>query len=88
MLDAVQKATGTGAEDWKITNVPVDEAIASGNAEFQAGNFRGLLDVLYGNNFKPGMGGLFEDKSDNEVLGLEYEDLDAVVKGIVENLKK
>ncbi|EHK97730.1 hypothetical protein M7I_6514 [Glarea lozoyensis 74030] len=78
ILRSVQKATGTSNEDWKISSVPVDEAIEMGLAEFQNGNFKGLLDVLYGNNSKPGMGGNFEHKLNNELLGLESEDLDIV----------
>ncbi|EPE34281.1 NAD(P)-binding Rossmann-fold containing protein [Glarea lozoyensis ATCC 20868] len=84
ILRSVQKATGTSNEDWKISSVPVDEAIEMGLAEFQNGNFKGLLDVLYGNNSKPGMGGNFEHKLNNELLGLESEDLDIVVNKIVD----
>jgi hypothetical protein len=87
ILRSVQKATGTNNKDWNISNVPVDEAIEKGLAEFKNGNFKGLLDVLYGNNSKPGMGGRFEEKLNNELLGLRGEDLDIVVKGIVDGIE-
>lgn len=86
MINAVMKATGSSEKDWKITKVPVDEAMTQGRAEVQKANYRGMLDVLYGINFKPGMGGDFSHKSDNGVLGLEEEDLDEVVERIVKEI--
>lgn len=83
MLKAVQRATKTSDADWKISRVNVDEAIKTGGEQFQSGNYRGLVDMLYGTNFKPGNGGLYEDKSDNKSLGLADEDLDTVVKRVV-----
>ena len=84
MLNALKKATGTEDKDWKITKIPVDEAIAQGNNDAQDGNRMGMVDVLYGMNFKPGMGGNFQRKSDNQFLGLDEEDLEEVVKGVVQ----
>jgi hypothetical protein len=83
MLTALKKATGTEDNDWEITKVPVDEAIAQGYKEAQNGNQIGMVDVLYGTNFKPGMGGNFQHKLDNKVLGLHEEDLDEVVARVV-----
>ena len=87
ILQSVQKATGTSVEDWKVTYVPSDAAIEQGMAEFKTGNFRGLLDVLYGNNAKKGMGGSYDEKLHNVLLGLKEEDLDVVVKGIIQNVE-
>jgi len=84
MFNALKKATGTADKDWQISKVSVDQAIAQGNKEAQDGNRAGMIDVLYGMNFKPGMGGNFQHKIDNKVLGLAEEDLDEVVKRIVE----
>jgi hypothetical protein len=83
MFNALKKATGTTDKDWQISKVPVDQAIAQGNKEAQNGNRAGMVDVLYGMNFKLGMGGNFQHKIDNKVLGLKEEDLDEVVKRVV-----
>jgi hypothetical protein len=87
IAQAVMKATNTTEEEWKITKIPVDEAIAKGNVAFKGGNRSGLLDVLWGMNFKPGAGGNFSDKSDNALLGLEEEDLDDVVQKVVKEVE-
>jgi hypothetical protein len=87
MFDALKKATGTTDKDWKISKLPVDQAIAQGNKEARNGNRAGMIDVLYGMNFKPGMGGNFQHKIDNELLGLYEEDLDEVVKSVVHKLE-
>jgi len=87
MFNALKKATGTTDQDWQISKIPVDQAIAQGNKEAQNGNREGMIDVLYGMNFKPGMGGNFQHKIDNELLGLYEEDLDEVVKSVVHKLE-
>jgi hypothetical protein len=84
MFNALKKATGTTDQNWQISKIPVDQAIAQGNKEAQNGNRAGTIDVLYGMNFKPRMGGNFLHKIDNKVLGLGEEDLDEVVKRVVE----
>jgi hypothetical protein len=87
MFDALKKVTGTTDKDWKMSKVPVDQAIAQGNKEAQNGNRAGMIDVLYGMNFKPGMGGNFQHKIDNELLGLYEEDLDEVVNSVVHRIE-
>ncbi|RDW75792.1 hypothetical protein BP5796_06613 [Coleophoma crateriformis] len=87
MLKAVQKATGAKGEDWEITRVPVDEAIAQGTDEMAKENRRGMIDVLYGSNFKPGIGGCFREKSSNAILGLAEENFEETVAGVVESVK-
>ena len=42
----------------------------------------GMAAVLYRTNFKTGMGGCYEGKSSNGVLGLEEESLDEVVEEV------
>ena len=80
MLRVLEKATGTTENDWKTTKTPVDEAIAKGKEEFEKGNRMGMVDVMYGMNFKPGMGGCYEGKSSNDILGLEEEELEVVAE--------
>jgi hypothetical protein len=87
IFNALKKATGTTDQDWQISKIPVDQAIAQGNKEAQNENRAGMIDVLYGMNFKPGMGGNFQHKIDNELLGLYEEDLDEVVKSVVHKLE-
>ena len=84
MLRALYRATGSSEGDWKVTKVPVEEAIVAGRKEAEGGNHFGLVDVLYGMNFKPGAGGSYEHKVTNGVLGLEEESLDEVVGRVVQ----
>lgn len=86
-LNAVMKATNTNDSDWKITKVPVEEAIQKGNESFKQGDRRGLIDVLVGLNFQPGAGGNYLDKNDNTLLGLEEENLDEVVRRVVKEVE-
>lgn len=80
MLKALEKATDTTKKDWKITEVPIEKAIAKGKEEFVKGGMG--INVLYGANFKPGMGGCYEGKSSNNVLGLAEDDFEEVVRGL------
>lgn len=87
MLRALEKATGTTEKDWEVTKILVNTAITQGREEVAKGNRRGMIDVLYGMNFKPGMGGCFEEKIANHVLGLQGERLEDVVAGIVRQVE-
>lgn len=87
MLRALEKATGTTEKDWEVTKIPVNTAIAQGREEVAKGNRRGMIDVLYGINFKPGMGGCFEKKIANDVLDLHGERLEDVVAGILRQVE-
>ena len=51
------------------------------------GNYMGMADVMLGTCFKAGMGGCYQEKSSNEVLGLEEESLDEEVAGIVRKVE-
>lgn len=66
-------------EDYEISCY---EAIANGTEEVKKGNRWGFVDVLCGANFKPGIGGCFNEKCYNGVIGLEEENLDGVVMEI------
>lgn len=48
------------------------------------GDYMGFVDVLYGASFKPGVGGQY--KTDNHILGLEEEDFDVIVEGVVRDV--
>lgn len=87
MLKALEKVTNTEEKDWKITKIPVDEAIEKGRSEVSNGVRKGMIDVLCGMSFKPGAGGNYQDKSANGLLGLAEESLDAIVAEIVSNLE-
>lgn len=86
VFHSLLKATGTQEKDWKVYKVPVDAAIAEGSKEFQAGNYHGLRDLMYGRCFKEGAGGNFKAKSDNGILRLAEEDLDEIVRSVVKKV--
>lgn len=88
MLAAVQRATSTNPPDWAVAHVPVDQFIQAGRDMFAEGDRRGLINVLYGCTFKRGLGDRFHGREvANEKLGLEEEDLDEVVRRVVEGLE-
>ena len=87
MVNAVQKANGTTDADWTIVHKNVDEVIKGGQEQLAQGNFMGFRDVLYGLQFKPGAGGDFHHKIINDVIGLEYEDIDEVTKREVDAIR-
>ncbi|KAK4947885.1 hypothetical protein LTR10_013393 [Elasticomyces elasticus] len=79
LLEAVQQATNTSADDWKVEMQDVQVYIRDGESLMGQGQFmRGLFQVLFGCLYSEGFGGDYEsDKGvDNAVLGLPQEDLD------------
>lgn len=88
MLAAVQRATGTAPPDWTVMHIPVDQFIQEGRDKVAKGNWRGMIDVLYGCTFKRGLGDQFHGQEvANEKLGVEGEDLDEVVRRVVKEVE-
>ncbi|KAH8803449.1 hypothetical protein F5884DRAFT_507877 [Xylogone sp. PMI_703] len=91
IFSAVQAATGTVDADWKIdTSKTSQEYIDEGNQMLKAGNFYGMVNLLYGTLFTPGLGGDYESTkgTDNQLLGLPQQDdrgMVAVIKEIIES---
>lgn len=75
--------TNTEPSAWKVSYIPVDEAIEQGKEALKRGEFHPYL--IYGYLYKSGYGGLFEGRElANEKLELPKEDLDAVTKKAIE----
>ncbi|KAI1325006.1 NAD(P)-binding protein [Xylariaceae sp. FL0255] len=84
-LASAMRVTGTTKKDWTISKVPSDEIIAA--AKKETGQMAGAM-ALFALVFKEGYGGDYDDKVlDYEALGLEPEDLDAVMKSLAEEIK-
>ena len=79
-LDSVQRVTKTTDADWNISYESTSERVALGREELSKGNMRGLAKAYYSRLHYPGSEGVFEDKLDNERLGLPKEDLDEATK--------
>ncbi len=88
MLASVQRATNTAPSDWKVSHKPVDQWIQEGYDRIEKGDHWGMINVLYGNTFKKGTMDKFHGREmSNEKLGLEREDIDEVVKRVVEEIE-
>jgi hypothetical protein len=85
ILNSVQKATGTTDKDWKIENMDVEEFIEEGRRMIASGEWMGVANLVYGATMKEGPGGDYESVRGvaNEILGLEKEDLDECVRGLL-----
>lgn len=83
MLDSLLRVTGTSANDWKVTHVPVKEYHQQAAKELQSSfNRPAFARMLYSRGFYPDQPGLFEATRglDNDKLGLPKEDLDEFTK--------
>lgn len=88
MLDAVQRATATTDTDWEIETRDIMEVAKECDEQFQKGNMFALLTKFYSAHFRDGYGGDFNHKVDLEKFELEREELDEVVKRVVESVEK
>ncbi len=88
MLAAAQKATGTSASDWKIEHSTAEAFINEGKERLAKGDFYGMVNMLYGTNMKQGAGGNYESTKGtaNKALGLPKEDMDEVMKRVVQEV--
>lgn len=84
IFTAVLRVTGTSEEDWQIERKNVKDCIDEGWEMVHGGNLGGHFKIVYGLNYSEGMGGEFSGLAHNKLLGLEAQDLDAVVKLAVE----
>ncbi|RDW60995.1 hypothetical protein BP6252_12378 [Coleophoma cylindrospora] len=89
ILDSVQRVSGTTDNDWEIAEKSVDSYLAEGNEMIKNGDFMGAVNSLYGTNYIEGAGGNYQDAKglSNDVLGLPKEDLDEVVKVVLNELR-
>lgn len=84
IFNSVLRVTGSTEKDWQIERKAVKNCIDEGWELVNGGNPAGHFKILYGLSYSDGMGGEISDLSHNQMLGLEQEDLDAVVKRAVE----
>ncbi|KAI9702752.1 MAG: hypothetical protein M1836_007966 [Candelina mexicana] len=88
MLASVQRATKTTPSDWTVTYKPLDQWIQEGHEKFAKGDRWGMVGVLYGNTFKKGVADRFHGRElANKKLGLEEENVDEIVKKVVEEIE-
>ena len=89
MLKSVQKATKTTDDDWSFSFIPVKEYIQQGVEEIKKGNMAGVMNLIYGNIFVPGVATDYLGRPlDNEILGLEgIEDLDEETAKILKDVE-
>lgn len=82
MLDSVQRVSGAGARDWKVTRTTARERFDSGHELLKSGERIGFPRLLYARAFFPGSSLNFEANRGlhNEVLGLPQDDLDEFTK--------
>ena len=80
MFDSVLRVTGDKESDWKISYEPVKERYARGKEMMQKGSMAGFGMMLYARLFYPDGAADFNDRLDNEALGLPKEDLDEFTK--------
>lgn len=79
-------ATGTAEADWTVSHSSCRERLRVAEEKFAAGDMLAGADGTYAVYMGEGLGGDYEAKAkeDREVLGLEVEDVDAIVKQSVE----
>jgi hypothetical protein len=80
MFDSVLRVTGDKESNWKISYEPVKERYARGKEMMQKGSMAGFGMMLYARLFFPDGAADFNDRLDNEALGLPKEDLDEFTK--------
>ena len=82
ILAAVQRATKTSPDDWKVSSVSGKASIQEGLERFQNGDFMGLLTMLFGSVFSEGHGGDYGKTKGvaNSKLNLPEEELDDITE--------
>ncbi|KAI0508574.1 hypothetical protein F5B22DRAFT_392527 [Xylaria bambusicola] len=82
-LASAMRATGTTEEDWTITNTSTNKVLQ----DAREGDPSARMMLLFALVFKEGYGGDYSSKVvDYEKLGLVGEDLDAIMKGLAQEL--
>lgn len=87
---ALQRATGTVEGDWEVERSSIAELERSSLEGLRSGDFRAGMGLVFVNYLGEGNGGDYEVKAreDREVLGLEKESLDEVVRSAVQGVER
>ena len=80
MFKSVLRNTGDKEKNWTITHADTVGRVNRGRETLKGGNPRGFGIILYTRSFYKDGSGSFNDKLDNEVLGLPKEKLDEATK--------
>jgi len=91
ILASAQRVTGTSDDDWTIDHEKtLEQYVGEGKEALGRGEFSGLFPMLFGTLFQQGAGGDYEGDGkplSNDLLGLPVEDLDEVVKRVVDDIE-
>lgn len=88
MLDSLLRVTGDKESDWSVEYVPAQERYQQGVQMMQGEDrYGGYVRCMYTRVFYKDGSGDFNDKLDNEKLGLLTEDLDEATREAVEMVK-
>ncbi|KAL9114980.1 MAG: hypothetical protein Q9227_001223 [Pyrenula ochraceoflavens] len=80
MFESVLRVTGDKREDWTIKYEPSNERFERGKEIMKTGDRSGFGMLLYARVLYPDGSGDFNDKLDNDKLGLPKDDLDEMTK--------
>ncbi|RYP46613.1 hypothetical protein DL768_007235 [Monosporascus sp. mg162] len=87
LLESAKRVTGTRDEDWTVISEDPEDVIKAAQEEVAKGNGGAGIRILFALLFSEGMGGDYSAKViDYKKLGLEPEDLDEVMKGLVQEM--
>jgi hypothetical protein len=79
VFESVKRVTKTTDADWTITSESSEKVWADGLEQLKQGNYKGITKMFHSGVLAEGGGGNYGAiyGLDNDVLGLEQEDLDA-----------
>ncbi|KAF3922440.1 hypothetical protein AA313_de0206405 [Arthrobotrys entomopaga] len=88
VFSSIKKATGVS--DWSVTATSTDEMIVSGREMWAQGNMFGMAKLAVVSQLREEFGSNFRKLGilDNELLGIESEDVDAVVAQALKDVPK
>jgi uncharacterized protein YbjT (DUF2867 family) len=89
VLNSILRATGEKESDWEIKNSTTEEVLKASEEEIAKGNPMAFVKGFYTQHLREGYGGDYQCQAvrDAAVLGTEEDDLDTVVKGVVDELE-
>ncbi|OHW93445.1 isoflavone reductase family protein [Colletotrichum incanum] len=88
MLDSILRATGTEDKDWKVEVLDAAAVVADSEEKVKQGDHAAMLVGFYVNHMREGWGGDYSAKvTDQGKLGVTEENLDEVVKKVVQELR-